>query len=272
MAIDTLDKYIGASKFRLTWMKTGTRTLVAAMPYTVFDIAGSPGAGTLAIGNTANGVVPTDATNGYPIIPGFSSSLGYLARVEFGSSVACCFDLYDRVFACGAYSYAAGTTSLSSQPGFSGRLPSAQYSGLQVWLEVVTAFATGTAWTVHITYTDQGGTTGVASPDLATMAAAALPLGRMYQLPLAAGDNGIQKIESVVVTNGGTAMTAGTFNLSILRPLWFGRVITANGGDVHDLLRTGFPQIYEDSALYVILYADGTAVGLPDMTFQVAVG
>jgi hypothetical protein len=217
--------------------------------------------------------VPTDAVAGYPIIPTFSGGAGYLSRVEFGSSVPCCFDLYDRLFAAGAYSYAAGTTSLSSQPSFSGRLPNAGiYSGLQVWMEVVTAFVTGTAWTVHITYTDQDGNTGAVSPDRATMAAAALPLGRCYQLPLASGDNGIQKLESVVVTNGGTAMTAGTFNVSILRPLWFGRVIAANGGDVHDLLRTGFPKIFEDSALYVLLYADSTAVGLPDMTLQVAVG
>ena len=273
MAITTLDGYIGASKFRLTWMKTGTRTLVAAMPFTVFDIAGSPGAGTLAIGNTANGTVPTDALAGYPIIPTFSGGTGYLSRVEFGSSVPCCFDLYDRLFAAGAYSYAAGTTTLSSQPSFSSRLPNAGvYNGLQAWIEVTTAFVTGTAWTVHITYTDQDGNAGAVGADLPTMAAAALTLGRCYQLPLAAGDSGIQKLESVVVTNGGTAMTAGAFNVSILRPLWFGRVTTANGGDVHDLLRTGFPKIFEDSALYVLLYADSTAVGLPDITLQVAFG
>lgn len=271
MAIITLDGYIGSSKQRVTWMKTGTRTLVAAMPYTLFDIAGSPGAGTLAIGNTANGVVPTDAIAGYPVIGTFSGNQGYLSKIEFGSSVPCCFDLYDRLFAAGAFTYAAQTYSLSSQPSFSGRIPT-NYCGLQVWMEVVTAFTTGTAWTCHVTYTDQDGNTGAVGPDLATMAAAALPLGRMYQLPLAAGDNGIQKLESVVITNGGTAMTAGTFNVSILRPLWFGRVICANGGDVHDLLKTGFPRIYEDSALYMLLYADAVAVGLPDVSMQIAMG
>jgi hypothetical protein len=272
MSITTLDGYVGASKYRLTWMKTGTKTLIAAMPYTVFDVAGSPGAGTIAIGNTANGVVPTGATAGYPVIPSFGGSMGYLAKVEFGSTVACCFDLYDRIFAAGAYAYTGQTNSLSSQPSYSGRIVGGNYSGLQVWIEVTTAFATGTAWTVHITYTDQSGNTGHVSPDLATMAAAALPQGRMYQLPLAAGDSGIQKIESVVVTNGGTAMTAGNFNVMVLRPLWFGRVICANGGDIHSLLKTGFPQIFDTSALYVILYADSTAIGLPDISLQVAVG
>jgi hypothetical protein len=49
-------------------------------------------------------------------------------------------------------------------------------------------------------------------------------------------------------------------------------VIVANGGDVHDLLRTGFPQIFDTSALYMLLAADSTAVGLPDVSMQVAMG
>lgn len=261
MAITKLDEYIGASKYRLTWMKTGTRTLVAAMPYTVFDIAGSPGAGTLNVGNTANGLVPDDSVAGYPVIPSFGGQTGYLARVEFGSSVACCFDVYDRLFAAGAYAYNANVT-LASQPSYSGRVVGSNYSGLQLWIEAVTAF-TGVC-NVRITYLDQSGNAG----DTGVVATVALPIGRMYQIPLAAGDSGIQQINSVV----GSTATAGTFNVMVLRPLWFGRVICANGGDVHDLLRTGFPQIFENSALYTILYADSTAVGLPDLTFQVAVG
>jgi hypothetical protein len=253
-------------------MKTGTRTLVAANPYTTFDIAGNPGIGTLPIGNTANGVVPANGTSGYPFINTFGGNTGYLSKVEFGSSVPCCFDLYDRLFAAGAYAYTGQTNSLSAQPSYSGRVINSNYGGLQVWMEVTTAFVTGTAWTVRITYTDQSGNTGIAGVDLPTMAAAALPMGRMYQLPLAAGDGGLQKIESVIVTNGGTAMTAGAFNVMVMRPLWFGRVICANGGDVHDFLKTGLPQIFDTSALYMILYADSTAVGLPDCTFQIAMG
>lgn len=262
MAITTLDGYIGSSKQRLVWMKTGTRTLIAAMPYTIFDIAGSPGAGTLAIGNTANGVVPTDAVAGYPIIGTFSGNTGYLSKVEFGSSVACCFDLFDRVFACGAYAFNADQ-SLSSQPSFSGRIPSGLYSGLQLWVEQVTV-GTGIQH-YEINYLDQGGAAGDTG-DITGITTT--PVGRMMQLPLAAGDNGIQQITRV---RGSTA-TVGTFNVMILRPLWFGRCITANFGDVHDLLKTGFPQIYEDSALYVVLYADSTAVGLPDICMQVAMG
>jgi hypothetical protein len=261
MAISTLDGYIGSSKQRITWMKTGTRTLVGALPYTVFDIAGNPGAGTLAIGNTANGLVPANGVAGYPIINSFSGQNGYLGKVEFGSSVACCLDLYDRLFAAGAYAYNANIT-LATQPSYSSRVIDSNYNGLQIWVEAVTAF-TGTL-NVIIDYLDQDGNAG-ATPQTAT---AALPVGRMYQIPLAAGDSGVRQI---VCVRGLTA-TAGTFNVMVLRPLWSGRCVTANFGDVHDLLKTGFVRIFDTSALYMILAADSTAVGLPDVSIQIAIG
>jgi hypothetical protein len=48
--------------------------------------------------------------------------------------------------------------------------------------------------------------------------------------------------------------------------------MTANGGDAHSYLKTGLPQIFDTSALYMILYADSTAVGLPDISIQLAIG
>jgi hypothetical protein len=91
----------------------------------------------------------------------------------------------------------------------------------------------------------------------------------LVQMPLAAGDNGVSGITRVRIT---TSTGTGTINVMVLRPLWFGRVRTINDGDVHDLLKTGFPRIYEDSALYMALYADSTAVGLPDVSIQIAMG
>jgi hypothetical protein len=246
--ITTLDGYLAAQKYRLTWMKTGTRTLIAAMPYTVFDIAGSPGVGTLNVGNTANGLVHTDATSGYPVIPSFAGNTGYLSKIDYGSSIACCFDLYDRLFVAGAYAYNADVT-LSSIPSFSSRIVGGNYSGLQLWVEQVTV-GVGIQHVI-IDYLDQDGN-----------------VGRCQQIPLAAGDSGVSQIVRV----RGLTATGGTFNVMVLRPLWFGRVQTANGGDVHDLLRTGMPQIFDNSALYTLIYADATAVGLPLITMQVAVG
>ena len=164
MAIASLDNYLAAAKQGVQLTKSATRTSVALIPFSVFDLAGQPGAGTLAGTSTSAGVVPTDATAGCPII-NFSSGTGYLTKVEYTSSVICRLYLYDMLFKAGAYAFTAGTTSLSAQPAISSRCP--DYTGgasfgvdNQIWIEVSTAFTTGTAWQVQVTYTNSAGTAG----------------------------------------------------------------------------------------------------------------
>lgn len=274
MAISTWDGYIASSKQPISLAKTASRTAVATGWFTTFDLAGNPGAGTLAGTSTAAGVVPTDATAGCPTINAFGgSATGYLAQLEFGSSVACRMKLFDMLWKAGAYGFAAGTTALSAQPSFSSRVPGGtDFTDTQVWIEVTTAFVTGTAWQVQVTYTNQSGVAGRSGIALPATAAAGLTAGRMYQLGLQAGDTGVQKIESVIVTNGGTAMTAGAFNVLVLQPLWSGRCRIANDGDVHDLAKTGMPVVYADSALILAVAPDSTATGIPELELVIANG
>ena len=273
MSINSLDGYIAAAKQRIPYIKTVSRTGLVATPESTFDQNGSPGAGTLAGSSTAAGVVPTSATTGFPVINAFGSgNTGYLSGIEFGNQVTSRLTLFDMLFKAGAYAYTAGTTNLSSQPSYSARLPNTDYGGLEIWLEVSTAFVTGTSWQVQVTYTNQSGTTGRTSVITAAMTAANLILGRMVQLPLQAGDTGVQKIESVVVTNGGTAMTAGAFNILVLRRLWQGRVNAANSGDKHDLMRTGMPVVFADSALVAVVTADSTNTGIYELNIEVCNG
>lgn len=276
MAIVSLDGYIASAKQRIGITKTAARTTVATIPFSVFDVAGNPGAGTLAGTSTSAGVVPTDATAGCPIIE-FTSGTGYLSRIEFASSVASRLSIFDMLYKAGAYSYAAGTTTLSSQPVFSQRCPDYPGSGSvfgarnEIWIEVVTAMTGATAWAVRVTYTNQNGTAGRSSVVSANQAAAALTVGKMFQLALQSGDTGVQKIESVIVTN--TGATAGSFNVLVLRPLWTsGRVRTANDGDVHGIMKTGMPIVYGDSALYLQVAADSTSSGIPSINLEIASG
>lgn len=272
MAISTIDSYVASSKQYIPMFKP-TRTAVATGWYTLFDLAGNPGAGTLAGTSTSAGVVPDDTVAGFPAINAFGSgATGYLAQVDFGSSVASRLRLFDLVFKAGAYAYTAGTTTLSSQPSYLSRMPGGSYTNTQIWFEVTAAFATGTAWQVQVTYTNQDGVMGRTTPIITALAAAALTLGRMYQLPLQAGDTGVRAIESVIVTNGGTAMTAGNFNVLVMRPLWTGRARTANDGDIHDIVKTSMPVIFADSALYLVVAADSTATGVPELEIVIANG
>jgi hypothetical protein len=70
----------------------------------------------------------------------------------------------------------------------------------------------------------------------------------MWQLPLQAGDTGVQGVTGVV----GTVATAGTFNILVLRPLWSGRCRTAGttgnalnaAGSAGDPWSTALPGAY----------------------------
>lgn len=263
MTIAALNDYIGAAKQRIEYCKTPGRVTVATGWFSAFDLAGYPGAGTLAGVSTSVGVVPDDTVAGYPTFTAFGGgALGYLSKVEFSNTVACRMCVYDRLFVCGAYSFTASVT-LSGQPSFSARVPNTNYQGLEIWVEQVTA-ATGNQ-AVNVTYTNQSGT---ASHTTGAVGIGAAPtVGRCWQLPLQAGDQGVQLITNVT----GSVASVGTFNVMVLRPLWTsGRVKIANDGDIHDMLRTGLPQVYATTALYVLIAADSTALGVPDLTFEVA--
>jgi hypothetical protein len=260
MSITTFDEWIASTKQHIPYSRTTARTTVANGWFTLHDVAGNPGAATLAVGNTANGAVPTDATNGFPAIL-FSSGVGYLSSVDFGNTVAGRLTLYDRLFHAGAYNFNDAIT-LTSQPGISSRIANSSYAGLQIWYEQVTA-ATGNQ-SIAVTYTNQAGTTGRTT---GTVGLGTAPtVGRMFQLALQAGDTGVQKIESVT----GTVASAGTFNIIIARPLWSARVGFTNGGDVHGPDRTGMPQLFADSALALMVNADSTSSGVPDLIVTVA--
>lgn len=268
MAITTLDTLIGSVKQRPGWKKTAARTTVASTWFNMIELAGSPGAGVLAGTSTAAGIVPTDATAGFPPIAAFGGAAqGYLGNVDYSNTVAARIRVYDLLFKCGAYAFNANQ-ALAAQPSFLGRIPggtTADCAGItEIWAEMVTV-ATGNQ-AVNVTYTNSAGT--AARTTGATGIGAAPTVGRCWQLPLQSGDNGVSLITNVA----GSVATVGTFNVLILRPLWTGRIVAANFGDLHDYLRTGLPRIFEDSALYPLINADSTSSGLPEIDFTINVG
>jgi hypothetical protein len=264
MAITTYDGFVGSAKQYVSLAKTASRTAVAAQWTSVFDLAGNPGAGVLAGTSTTTGVVPTDATAGCPIISAFGGgATGYLAQLDFGSSVACRIKLFDLLWKGGAYAFNANTTG-QTPTSFSSRVPGGtDFTNNQIWYEQVTA-GTGVQ-NVNVTYLDQN---NVSSTTGVTAMPAAMIVGRCFQLPAQAGDTGVQGVTGVV----GTVATAGTFNILVMRPLWSGRVRAANDGDVHDLSKTGMPIIYADSALVMLVAPDSTATGVPELEFVIANG
>lgn len=262
MSILSIDDYIAAKKQRCIFNKTASITGVAANQSMIIHCAGNPGAGTLAVGNTANGIVPTDLTAGFPIINAFDGGAkGYLSNLEVWSPVAGDLTIYDMLFAAGAYSYNADTT-LASQPSYSGRVPGGtDFSNTELWLGAVTAF-TGNQ-TCQINYLDQGGSAG----DTGAVATGVAPIiGRMFRMPLASGDSGISQITRV----RSSVSTVGTFNVYVLRPLCRVRIPIANGLVKLDLTGTGMPEVFDTSALIMLPTMDSTATSTPWAGIEVA--
>ncbi len=263
MTIATLDQYIAAASQRVSINKTASITATALMPTQVLQAAGNPGAGVLAGANTAAGVVPAGGVDaGFPVLTAFGgAATGYMGSITFGSTVPCRISLFDCLFKAGAFAFNAAVT-LAAQPSYSGRvIGGTDFTNTEIWIEAVTAF-TGNQ-TIAVTYTNQAGATAHTTGAITTGVAPGV--ARMLQLPLAAGDTGVQKIESVT----STISTVGTFNVLVLRRLWAGRVIAANMGDTHDFLKTGMPQIWATSALMAVVQPDSTATGLFELQAEV---
>lgn len=265
MTISTLDQWIAAAKQKVGILKTTSRTAIAAQPYSVFDLAGNPGFGVLAGTDTVSGVIQNNTNPGYPDIRSFGSgATGYLGSVTFSNTVASRLTLFDCLWKAGAYPYNANVT-LSGQPSYAGRIPAgSNYVGTEIWLEAVTTF-TGLL-TIAVTYTNEFGSTGRTTGSVAT--GVGPPIGRMINLPLQRGDAGVQKIESVVCS----VATAGTFNLLVMRRLWQGRVRSANDGDSHDFLKTGMPEVFANSALFLQVDPDSAATGIPEVQLDIVNG
>jgi hypothetical protein len=209
--------------------------------------------------------VPTDATAGYPIISAFGGgATGYLGRVNFANTQACRIALFDRLFVAGAYAFNANT-ALTAQPSFAGRVPGTNYSGLELWVEQVTA-ATGNQ-AVTVQYTNQSGT-GSRSTGAVGIGAAPT-VGRCWNLPLQSGDSGVQLVSNVQ----GSVATVGTFNVMVLRRLAEGRINANNSSDLQSIISVGaLLELYADSALYVLISADATSSGLPECYPQIING
>lgn len=272
MAITTLDGLIAAPKIIIPHYRTTTRTTVATGWFTMQGVAGVPGAGVLAGGETtppANtaGRVCTDATvgGGYPTIP-FTANRTYLSRLLIHQTVSGMVALYDRLWCGGTYAFNANVAvtsgSWSSRVSYSGG--SADYNGLEIWAEMVTA-ATGNQ-TVNVSYTDQGGAAGSTG---AIGIGAAPSIGRCWQLPLATDDTGVQSITNVT---GGTA-TVGTFNVMVLRPLFKAYIDGAGRGNLFNWSDLALTEIFNDSALYTLYMSpSGTSSGVPLLDIQLANG
>jgi hypothetical protein len=263
MAITTMDGLAAAvaASQDMVLQKASALTSVAAFWYSLFAETGNPAAGSLSIGNTSAGVVPTDNTAGAAVINAFTgANIGYLAAVRASATATQTLVLYDRVYHAGSFATTpTGTTTLSAQPSFSGRVQNGtDFGGCEIWLEINTVIA-ASAVTIQVGYQDGTGAGGAAQTTVVTASLSAYPTKRMIQLPLANG-TGVQRINSFIV--GGTAAATGSINVVVLRRLATIPIMVANLNSANlDFFALGGQVVFADSCLCLMSLATGAALG-----------
>ncbi len=263
MAISTLDAALAGMQAPQYFAKSVTPTLVAGRPQSLWQLAGAPGAG-LAIATTAGGVALSSTSalvNGQ--IPHYDPGSGnsYLAQFTAMASIAGTLLLCDRLLQCGGNSggSAISVTSTSSQTINTTTLPARDRTGTTngdtvLWgVEVQTATSTGTP-TLTIGYTNQAGsasrTATNVDPTVATSA-----IGAFYRLGLAAGDTGIQSIQTYQQS---ATWTSGTLGLIAYRVLQSLPLIAPFVADSVDALTSGFPQLWNGVVPFLIFVPNTT--------------
>jgi hypothetical protein len=274
MAITNFDQYIGAVKQHIQISKSAAVTTTAGNWATTFASAGFPGAGS-SPANTTTGLVPTDATTGFPTIQSFQgSNRGYLSRVEAYSPVNQTLALYDLIFWAGPTTIpTSGTTTvtLSGQSSYSGRLPLRSDGTTPAWEEVEMWVWLSTAGSAHahtfqMSYRDQDNNTAESS---ATVSTNGIAVNRVLRVPWNSGDYGAQLMNGYLV-NGITSAT-GAVTAMFMRRLWTGRV-EANTQKVFGPDLTGMAQVFDTSAIMLLGLPESTSTSTPNVLIEIAEG
>jgi hypothetical protein len=247
VAITSFEKLIGARKHPIQFSKVVSPpgTLSTSLAIAGFPAAGAPP------GNTTTGVVPTDATTGFPAIDAFQgSNRGYLSRVEAMSDLPVSLVLFDVLFWAGATAIPNASSTpvtLGSQPDFSGRLPLRSDGVTPAWEEVEMWVwqnsATVATGSVTINYRDQDNNAAE------TSAAVTVPnsnAGQLLRVPWNAGDYGARLMDGYTVSAGGNP--GGQVTPMFLRRIWGARV-EAKTPTIFGPELTGLPRVFDTSAL-----------------------
>lgn len=273
MAITTLDGLLASYKTIIPYAKTNSITTVAGLPFILIDRAGFPVAGLLNPGNTSTGLVPTDATTGYPLIdtPNGSDKI-YVSRVDVNCPVGLSVTLFDVLFIAGQTTIpTSGTTTiaLTSRPTFPvARVPfkadgtTRDYSAVELYIMLSVA-GSNHAHTTSIDYLDQGGAAG----NTGNQSTQNLIVNRLIRCPLAAGDTGVSEVTGYNVN--GIASAAGAVSVLAMRRIGTYR---CNFSSVYGADYTGLPDIQADSALMAVVHTDATSSSLPSINIQLAYG
>lgn len=253
MAITTLDGTIAGMQPPLWFAKNVTGTMVAGRPWSLWALAGAPGAG--AFNATLNGVTLTAPQNGQIPFTDPSSGNAYLARLQGQVTIPGTLLLLDRIWHNGGYTITSTSGQNSTSPTWPARDNAGATSGDGILLAVEVSATTGAGTpTLTVIYTNQAGTgSRTATNIIPTVASSAA--GSFYMLGLAAGDTGVRSVQTLTLS---ATWTSGTINLVAYRIIASLEITAANTPNALDPITGGFPRLYNGSVPFMVFVPSTT--------------
>lgn len=233
----------------LNFMKSGPTAPAAGIWTTLARVGGLPPAvSDGAAGSGTPGAGGTALTNANGTLNGPNVSTDIKAIVTFGgvATVAQTLRVYDRlVHVSGLALNSTGNKNVNSValPRYTG----GDSVGNEIWLEYTTAGTTTANILSANSYTNQAGQGTQAGGTMTAPTTAMVLHSMLGPLPLAAGDTGVQSVETI---NVATACTAGIGQLVIMRPL-VEIYLPANTWVEQDfvLQLTALPRVFDGASL-----------------------
>ena len=269
MAITTQDGLVNGliSGPRLPVSKAAV-TSTAARLTSLWSAAGTPGVGSVTLGQTAAGEVPTSASVGALTFANANNS--HLGRMTGLSTVTTggLLILYDILWVWGSGGSGWNVTTTTAQsttaPAALTR-PDANGVGCELWMEVLAVMGAGAATPVA-TYTNSANT-GSRTTQASTYASTAA-IGSVFPMPLQAGDTGIKSVQSVTLT---TSTTTGTARFMIVKRIAEIPMVP-NVGFTQDAFALGIPRVYDNACIGMSVLPASTSTGLLMATAVLAQG
>lgn len=230
-----------------------------------FRNSGMPSSGAAAPATT--GAALSRTTQGAMPIPA-PSNTSYISSFEASSSLPGVLYLADRLVEFGGLSTIVTTAQTVSALALPTRATSA--TDVELWLEVYTAGGATASASVTASYTNQAGTSGKTATLVGGVPASGWVASRTYPMALAAGDTGVQSVQSLTI--GTSSGTAGNVGLTLRRTLLTGCIPANNTSFVQGYGETDLQKCPDDACLELLSLCASGSTGLILGNFGISQG
>lgn len=252
MAITTQAAALAGLRIPVAFSKAVSGTAFAGGPISYYPIAGFPLVGLYPNTGLTGGTYSSSSGTPQGFLPHTDPLTGnaYLAQLRASVAQPCTLLLCDRL-----WDARPANTTTTAQTITSPTLPArdslGQTNGLgvQVGIEFVVA-GSATAATMAMSYTNSAGVAGSTGAFIDLPTAGIPAIGRFYRIGMAAGDLGVQSVQSVTLA---TNWTTGTLQLVAYRVIAQLDLALANTPNMLDVISGAFPRIYNGSCLFLMI-------------------